>query len=746
MAAQRKITVKTPLDADQLLIRAASVTEHLGQPFEIELDLLSPSESIDFSKVMGREMRVSVGLDDGGARHFHGFVSHFSQGSRLGRYASYKARVVPWLWFLSQTADCKIFQAKSASDIVKEVFREHGFTDFKDSLTKTYRTREYCVQYRESDYAFVQRLMEEEGIYYYFTHTESSHTLVLADSYSGHEAVPGKSIEYLPPSDNVVRDKDHIYDWRKTQELRPGKYVLTDYDFTKPRASLLTQYTQKRNIPKSEGEWFDYPGGYTATSDGDHYVRARLESLQWQFERLNGECNVRALGTGHLFKLEGYPRKDQNKEYLVVSATYRLDAGEYESETGLGEEDYTCTFEAIDSKEPFRAPIVMRKPRVGGSQTATVVGPGGEEIHTDKYGRVKVQFHWDRLGERNEKSSCWVRVSQIWAGKNWGWITIPRIGQEVVVDFLEGDPDQPMIVGRVYNQDNMPPYELPGNKTQSGIKTRSSPNGSADNCNEIRFEDKKGSEQLYIHAEKNQDISVENDETHSVGHDRKKDIGNDETTHVKANRTETVDKEETITIHGGRTETVDKEEKITISGGRTENVSKDESITIGGVRTESVAKDESITISGGRTENVSKNESITIGGGRTESVAKDESITISGGRTENVSKNETITIGGDRSLTVSKGETVSISKAQSVTVGDARTTSVSKNDSLSVGKTLDISAADAITITTGSASISMKKDGTITIKGKDITIDGSGKINVKASGDITMKGSKIKQN
>lgn len=746
MTVQRKITVKTPLDAEKLLIRAATVTEHLGRPFEMQVDLLSPDESIDFSKIMGREVRVSVSLDDGGARHFHGVVSHFSQGTRLGRYATYKARVVPWLWFLSQTADCKIFQAKSVAEIIKEVFREHGFTGFKDSLTKTYRTREYCVQYRESDYAFLQRLMEEEGIYYYFTHTESGHTLVLADSYSGHEAVPGKSIEYLPPSDNVVREKDHIYEWHKTQEIRPGKYVITDYDFTKPRASLLTQYVQKRNIPNSEGEWFDYPGGYTVTADGDHYVRSRLESLQARFERLNGECNVRTLGVGHLFKLEGCPRKDQNKEYLVVSATYRLDAGEYESETGLGEEDYTCVFEAIDSKEPFRAAIVTRKPRVGGAQTATVVGPSGEEIHTDKYGRVKVQFHWDRLGQRNEKSCCFVRVSQIWAGKNWGWVTIPRIGQEVVVDFLESDPDQPLIVGRLYNQDNMPPYELPGNKTQSGIKTRSSPNGSPDNFNEIRFEDKKGSEQLYIHAEKNQDIMVENDETHTVGHDRKKDIGNDETTTVKGNRTETVDKEETIAIHGGRTETVDKDEKITISGGRTENVSKDESITISGGRTENVAKDESITISGGRTENVSKDERITIGGGRTENVAKDESITISGGRTENVAKNESLTIGGDRSLNVAKGETVSIGKAQSVTVGDARTTSVSKDDSLSVGKTLAITAGDAITITTGSASISMKKDGTVTIKCKDFTVDASGKINMKASAELTMKASKIKQN
>ncbi|HKE92852.1 MAG TPA: type VI secretion system tip protein TssI/VgrG, partial [Povalibacter sp.] len=588
MSDARKISLKTPL-GDQLIIRAATVTERLGHPFEIELDLLSPAEDIDFNKILGQEITLSLVLEDDSKRHFHAFVAEFTQLGRLGRYVTYHARAVPWLWFLTRTADCRIFQSKAAPDIIKDIFREAGYTNVKDSLTKSYRTRDYCVQYRETDFNFVQRLMEEEGIYYFFKHTDSTDTLVLSDSYSGHQVYPGyATIEYFPPSENAIREKDHIHDCRVSRNLQPGKYVLTDFDFTKPRASLQTQYVQKRDCPKSDGEMFDYPGGYCLSADGDHYSRARLESLQSLQERMNGAGNARGLAVGSLFKLSGYPRQDLNKEFLIVSATHRLHAGDYETGTQGTPEDYTCSFEAVDSKEPFRAPMTTHKPVVGGPQTATVVGPSGEEIHTDKYGRVKVQFHWDRLGERNEKSSCWVRVSQIWAGKNWGWMSIPRIGQEVVVDFLEGDPDQPLITGRVYNADNMPPFDLPANKTQSGVRTRSTLNGSADNCNEIRFEDKKGAEQLYIHAEKNQDISVEADETHSVGHNRTKTVDNDETTTVKHDRTETVNNNEKITIGVNRTEKVGAMEDISIGANRTEKVGANETITIGANRTISV--------------------------------------------------------------------------------------------------------------------------------------------------------------
>lgn len=739
MADKRKITLKSPLKPDQLLIRSATVTEALGRPFEIELDLLSPDENLDFNQLLGHEITLNVALDGDGSRSFHAFVVHFAQVGRVGGYASYRARAVPWLWFLTRTADCRIFQEKTVPDIVKDVFRGHGFTDFKDSLTKTYRSREYCVQYRETDLNFVQRLMEEEGIYYYFKHTDSGHTLVLSDSYSAHETFPEyETIDYFPPSDNEVREKDHVHDWQMSRDVQPGKYVVMDYDFTKPRTQLKTQYVQKREFPKSDFEMFDYPGGFAVSADGDHYARARLEALQSQFERMNGVGNARGLAVGSLFKLRSHPRKDQNKEYLTVAATHTLHGGDYESGTGGSAEDYLCSFETIDSKEPFRTAMTTHKPEVGGPQTATVVGPAGEEIFTDKYGRVKLQFNWDREGARNEKSSCWVRVSQIWAGKNWGWMSIPRIGQEVVVDFLEGDPDQPLITGRVYNQDNMPPYDLPANKTQSGIKTRSSLNGAPANFNELRFEDKKGSEQLFIHAEKNQDIEVENDETHYVGHDRKKTIDNDETTHVKHNRTETVDSNETITIGVNRSENVGANESITIGANRSISVGSSETASVALQRTHSVGVNETISVGAA--------QEISIGAAQVVSIGASQSVNIGANQSVSVGANQSVDVGGGHTESVGKDSSLAIAKNASVSVGEGRTTSVGKDDSLTVGKNLLIDAADSITIKTGSASITMKKDGTISIKGKDISIEGSGKINVKASSDIVMKGSKIQQN
>jgi type VI secretion system secreted protein VgrG len=387
---------------------------------------------------------------------------------------------------------------------------------------------------------------------------------------------------------------------------------------------------------------------------------------------------------------------------------------------------YDNRFTCIPVALPFRPQRTSRKPVVQGTQTAVVVGPAGEEIFTDKYSRVKVQFHWDAEGKNNADSACWCRVGTPWAGKQWGMIHIPRIGQEVIVAFEEGDPDKPIIVGSVYNAEQMPPYALPGDKTQSGIKTRSSLGGTPENCNEICFEDKKGSELLYIRAEKDQIFAVENDQHLWAGNDRTKEIGHDETTNVHHDRTETVDNDETIVIGvdgtGNRTETVKGDETITIKGNRTEEVRKDEKITIKGNRTEEVKEDEGITIVGNRTKTVKKDETTSITGNRTENVKQDESITINGQRTESVNKTET------------------------VTVKEARTHKVGENDTLDVGKVLTIKAGKSITLTTGKATITMNDEGNITISGVDITIDAKGEKVVKAGKNITMKGQKILQN
>src|SRR5438105_9250186 len=317
-----------------------------------------------------------------------------------------------------------------------------------------------------------------------------------------------------------------------------------------------------------------------------------MDELSTQFEIANAATNARGLCVGATFTLSDQTRDDQNREYLVLGANYDLEFSAYEGLSDPNPGTYQCSFRAMTTQQQFRPARTTPKPHVQGPQTAVVVGPSGDEIYTDKYGRVKVQFPWDRYGKTNENSSCWMRVSHPWAGKNWGMIAIPRIGQEVIVDFLEGDPDEPIITGRVYNAEQMPPYALPANMTQTGTKTRSTKGGDPSNFNEIRFEDKKGSEQLFIHAEKNQDIEVEHDETHWVGHDRKKTIDNDETTHIKHDRTETVDNNESISIGGNRTENVAKDESISIQKNRTESVGENETVGISKDRSLSVGKNE----------------------------------------------------------------------------------------------------------------------------------------------------------
>jgi type VI secretion system secreted protein VgrG len=716
------VSLETPLGADLLVAQELVWTEALGRLFQVELSLISDDPNIDFDGIIGQGVTITLQLPEGEARHFHGIVSRFVQTRIEDRYAHYQATVVPWLWLLTRTADCRIFQEKSIPDIITEIFDLHGFTDYRLALSGTYEPWDYCVQYRETAFNFVSRLMEQEGIYYFFEHEKGKHTLVIADGANAHQPFPeGASLPYNPAGGDQT-DHPAITSWLVEQEIQPGVCGLNDFNFEKPKSSLEARSSVSRNHAHSGFEIYDYPGEHEESGEGTTYSKVRLEEFQSQHEVLKGESNSTRISAGYLLTLEEYPREDQNREHLITELEYRITNNLPESDAARPGAACSCRFSALDSATPVRPVRITPKPLIQGPQTAIVSGPGGEEIHTDKYGRVKVQFHWDRYGRADENSSCWVRVSQTWAGKSWGTIHIPRIGQEVVIEFLEGDPDRPIITGRVYNADAMPPYALPANKTQSGIKTRSSQGGGGSNFNEIRFEDKTGSEQLFIHAEKNQDIEVENDETHWVGHDRTKTIDNDETTLVKHDRTETVDHDETITIHNNRSERVDNDETLSIGGNRTETVTGNENITIDGSRTEQVAGDETITISGGRTESVAQDESITISGGRTESVGGDERITIRGGRTESVSNNESITISGQRSV------------------------NIANDDSLTVGKKLTINAGDEITLTTGQASISMKKDGTIRIQGRDITVQGSGAINVRATNDVVIRGRKVLQN
>jgi type VI secretion system secreted protein VgrG len=616
---------------------------------------------------------------------------------------------------MSRTADCRIFQEMTVPDIVKKVFADHPTASFKDELTGSYRKWTYCVQYRETDLNFVCRLLEQEGIYFYVTHADGKHTMVLVDSYSGHTPFQKTAVPFIAPEDISRGDIENVTAWNLTREIQPGIYVHDDYDFERPSVELRAQKVVTQGNPPSTYEMYDFPGEYLVKKEGEASAAVHIDEYAAQFETAQAVTNVKNLKVGSLFTLERAPRADQNREHLVVSATWDLEFNDYESMPDRTGSEYSCSFVAMSSKQQFRPQRLTPKPFVQGPQTAVVVGPAGDEIYTDKYGRVKVLFHWDRLGEKakDENSSCWVRVSQPWAGKAWGGITIPRIGQEVIVDFLEGDPDEPIITGRVYNAEQMPPYALPANKTQSGIKSRSSKEGTPDNFNEIRFEDLKGSEQLFIHAEKNQDIEVENDETHWVGHDRKKTIDNDETTYVKHDRTETVDNNESITIHGQRQERVDK----------------DEGIGIGGNRNESVGGNEAITISGNRSESVGGAETVDVAKSRGHSIGQNDSL--------DVAKNASQTIGENATTSVGKNARLTITESWTVSVGKDHKEETSKNYSLTA-KQIYIEGQDQIEIKSGSASIMLKKNGDIEIKG--------GKISVKGSGDVVIKGSKIGEN
>lgn len=528
--AQRGLKLESPLGED-LVCRSFSGQEKLGRLFDYHLDLLSLNRDIQFKDIVGQKVTVIMELHGDTERYFNGYVTEFRYVGTSGQFANYQATVKPWLWFLTRTADCRIFQKQKVPDIIKAVFDDNSMTDVDIRLRGSYREWPYCVQYRETDFNFVSRLMEQEGIYYYFEHTKGKHTLVLADGLAAHQPFPDfAEVPYFPPDPNqALREEDHIQHWSVSQSIVPGKYAITDFDFEKPKVDLTAKLAQSREhaYPIPDHEIFDYPGEYSEISHGDAYVERKLQELQSQHERVQAGGNARGMAAGCLFTLSNYPRADQNREYLIVSVSHHIEIDPLETSGAGGEDFYHCQLEVMDSSETYRSERITPKPIVQGPQTAIVVGPSSEEIYCDEYGRVKVQFHWDRYGKKDENSSCWVRVSQVWAGKTWGGIHIPRIGQEVVVSFLEGDPDQPLITGRVYNADNMPPYDLPANKTQSGLKSRSTKKGTGKDFNEFRFEDKKDKEEIYLHAEKDLTTVVENHERRQTYNTRKAVIGSD---------------------------------------------------------------------------------------------------------------------------------------------------------------------------------------------------------------------------
>ncbi|MFM9924876.1 type VI secretion system tip protein TssI/VgrG [Variovorax sp. H27-G14] len=712
------------IEGDEGLSSLYRYTVTLGTPEQAGYNERQAA-NVNIKQLVGQALTVHIVLDGRGGgedqRHICGLVTRVRFLRLENRRALYEAVIEPWLTLATRTSDYRIFQNKSVLDIVSEVLGDYDFAH-EVKASRAYPPREFQVQYGESDYDFIARLLHEWGLYFGFEHAQDSHKLVICDDMSAHRPYDSAAYQKIPfhGAEDTVRE-EHCDRFNACESLQSGRWVTDDFDFKRPKARLQQVSAMPRKTAQNAQERYGWPGDYAVESEGEQLVRTRMEELGSQGERASGSGNLRAVVPGCLLTLERHPQDESNREYLVTAAHLRLqDIGD-----ASGQQAFECRvdFDVIPSSKVFRAPAPpVPRPRTTGPQTAIVTGPAGREIWTDEYGRVKLSFHWNRYCTKDENSSCWVRVSSPWAGTNFGGIQIPRIGQEVIVDFEHGDPDRPIVTGRVYNADNMPPWDLPANATQSGLLTRSSEGATDANANALRFEDKKGAEQLWLHAERNQDIEVENDETHWVGHDRSKTIDHDETVHVKHDRTETVDHDETITVHNDRTETVDGNETITIHKNRTETVDLNETLTVHKNRTETVDLNETIGIGMNRSETVGLNETIHIGEHR--------SVTIGGAKMETIALAKAETIGLAKALTIGLGYQVTVGAAMNTTVALMQTEQVGQSKRVDVGKTLTFNAGDRIELVCGKSSLVMTSEGVVTINGSSFDFSASGPVQV----------------
>ncbi len=697
----RQLRLKGPLGPKKMVLLRADVSEKMSTLTETDIQFLSPDHDMKMEDVVGQRLSLELDDDEGNTRYWHGHCVSCAYEGRFGGQALYRAEVRPWLWFLTLHADCRIFQEKSALDVIKDIFSDRGFSDVKDKTSATFKKREYLVQYRETDFEFVTRLMEEEGIYYFFTHDNSKETLVLADGSGSHSALKDAGeIRFVfkeeGGSGSFKRDEDHIYEWKSSERVNSGKVSLTDYDFKKPTTDLkaLTAIPKGKHSHK-DIEVYDYPGIHDTADFGKTRSRIRAEALASEYKRTWGKSNVRNMAVGGTFKLKEHPRSDFNKEYLVLGARHKLQIETDQDKDGQAntilsdehstggaeggkKESYESEFSVQLKSEPFRAPLTTPKPIIAGLQTAVVTGPKGDEIHTDEFGRIKVQFHWDREGRKDEKTTCFIRVSQHMTGQGWGAFHIPRIGQEVVVQFEEGNPDRPIVTGMLYNKAKKPPFAFPANMTQHGIKSNTTKGGGG--FHELVFEDKKDQEFVRFQSEKDYISKIKNNADISIGFE-KKDPG-----------------DLTQKIYHDKTEELE-------------------------------TGDHSFTVKDGlQTVSISKTNSVTIG--------EDESISIGADKSDAIGANYTIAVGD--TLDISAGSKIKL------TVGGSSIEMTSAEIKIK-STTIKMEGTGKVEATAG-GSMKLEASGKMDVKGAMTTLEGSGMTTVKSSGILTVQGSLVKIN
>jgi type VI secretion system secreted protein VgrG len=675
----RQATIEMPSCPDTFKLQRFAGTESLSQPYFYTADVLSANANLRGDAIVGQPVSVAYYSEEGRERWFNGVVSRIEYNQQVEEpvnAASYTLEIVPQYWLLKHNRDCQIFQEQSVPDIVRAVFRKAGIRDFRFQLNEVYPKREYCVQYNESDFDFVSRLLEEEGIFYYFEHTKNNHTLVMADSPAGYFTLDDEEVRYSP------EDRMHeqqLTCWRHAYEFRPGRVAQCDFNFKKPTDSLRTQ--DKLTLPyqgSSDLEVFEYPGRYVEGAEGDRLTRVRKEEIQAEHDRATGSGAYISFSPGGKFRIAQHARsQEEGKQYVITEITTR-----FASNLGFDsfeEEDYCNEFTCIPAETPFRPRRNTPKPFLDGPQTAIVV-TDGQEIVVDEHARVKVQFHWDRYGNRDINSSCWIRVSQVHAGQGWGMVDIPRKDEEVIVSFLDGDPDRPIITGRVYNGLNQVPFGLKGagankdNKTRRGNTTKSYGSGG---YNEMSMDDTAGKEQIRIHGQNNMDTTVQNDQTLTVNNDRTKTIANNETNSIGVDQTS--------------------------------EIGSNRKTSVGDNDTTNVAADQTASVGGSQTTNVSSNQTNSVGQVQSNNVG--------------LVRNEMVG--------VASNEMVGIAKA--TTIGAVQNTAVGYMSFEQVGMTKKIVAGSKIEFICGASKISLDSGGKVEITGTEFLFGASGPVKINGA-------------
>ncbi len=707
MQANRHLKIKTPLsvDHDEIFVRRFRGRERLGRLFEYTVDLHTEELGIPFEDLLGENVTVSLAREDIEGEHepryFNGFVSHVEQTGWEGRRMVYRLTLVPWLWFSTLAVDCRVHEPRATNkkkipDLIKSLMQERALGEVDDTLRGTYRQWEFSIQYNESYHDYFSRLMEREGFYSYYKHENGKHTLVLADDPGAHEVFEGAGEIEIRREGFGSANLGYIRDWLMSKSVRSGKSAMRDYNYMKPKdvTTIEREKTGAGAHAHDGNEIYEYPGGYLEESEGKQYAQVRMDERQSLYEIIRGHCDHRGLAVGYRFAAKCPPEtaeqfaKDPSGEYLVIEAEYDITNPDAQSLGDSGPQgDFTCRFVAIPAKTQFRLERITPRPIVEGPQTAVVVGKSGDEVHSDELARVRVQFHWDRDGQLNEKSSIWVRVSQAIAGKGWGHQYTPRVGQEVIVSFLEGDPDRPIVTGRVYNEQNKPPYDQGQFPTISTMKSNSSKGGGG--FNEFRFDDKKDEEQVFMHAQKNYDQRVLNDRFEWTGHDRHLIVVNDKHEHIENDRHEKVDRH------------------------HHEEIGKDRNVKVGGKEAISIAAVHSETVGGDVIEVYKKNQSTEV---TDDLYIKADNICIE------AMTNITIQVGKSFIAIESGGIKIG-------TTGDIAFDAKGNLDSKSAGNT----------------TIEAMGKGTLKSMGQ-LTVEGTAPTTIKSAAILTVQGSMVKIN